>query len=53
MVLNATFNNISVSYMPTLERRKAVGGGLRGFPPPPNKKISEGRKIVHSAAFWI
>ena len=35
--------------MPTLERLKAVGEESA----PPEKKISEGRKIVHSAAFWI
>jgi len=36
--------------MPTLERLKS-GRGLGGFVPPPN--FSEGRKMVHSAAFWI
>jgi hypothetical protein len=35
----------SVAYMPTLERLKAVGGSEICF--------SEGRKMVHSAAFWI
>ena len=45
--------------MPTLERLKAVEGlGFATTPPPPpthtpEKKISEGRKMVHSVAFWI
>ena len=33
-----------VSYMPTLERLKSVGGSEFFFP---------GRKMVHSAAFWM
>ena len=42
--------------MPTLERLKAVEG--LGFathppPPPPENCFSEGRKMVHSVAFWI
>ena len=36
---------IMIPYMPTLERLKAVGGSEICF--------SEGRKMVHSAAFWI
>ena len=42
-------------YMPTLKRLKAVGGGLgEGEVCPPLKNcFSEGRKMVHSAAFWI
>jgi hypothetical protein len=38
-------------YMPTLERLKAVGGGS-GWVSPPNF-FPEGRKILHSVAFWI
>ena len=45
-----------ITYMPTLERLKAVGG--LGFappppPPPPENCFSEGRKMVHSVASWI
>ena len=42
-----------VTYMPTLERLKAVEG--LGFATQPPQKIvfSEGRKMVHSVAFWI
>ena len=39
--------NFSIpTYMPTLERLKMGGRGLNNF-------VSEGRKMVHSAAFWI
>jgi hypothetical protein len=41
------------TYMPTLERLKAVGGGSGGFAPPKKMFFSEGCKMVHSAAFWI
>jgi hypothetical protein len=41
--INLHFVNSAVLiFMPTLERLKAVGG-----------LFSEGRKMVHSAAFWI
>ena len=38
--------------MPTLERLKAVEG-LGFATPPPENCFSEGRKMVHSVAFWI
>ena len=47
---------VIIAYMPTLERLKAVEG--LGFAtlchaPPPENCLSEGRKMVHSVAFWI
>jgi hypothetical protein len=44
---------VTFTYMPTLERLKAVGGLGGGESYPPHPKNSEGRKMVHSAAFWI
>jgi hypothetical protein len=41
-----------ITYMPTLERLKAVGG-VWGVFPLQKMFFSEGRKMVHSAAFWI
>ena len=47
------FQYTSHAYMPTLERLKAVGGGGGGGVSLPQKNIFSGRKMVHSAAFWI
>ena len=45
---------IAFSYMPTLERLKAVGGAGGGGGGGDLKFFfSEGRKMVHSVAFWI
>jgi hypothetical protein len=41
------------AYMPTIERLKAVGDLGFATPPPPENCFSEGRKMVHSVAFWI
>ena len=53
-VRSTIFFRSDFPYMPTLERLKAVGGlGFATPAPPPENCFSEGRKMVHSVAFWI
>ena len=49
------FKDDIFAYMPTLERLKAVEGlGFATTPPLPSDNcFSEGRKMMHSVAFWI